>query len=158
MPEDTRKKEVMSAGVFLTASLVIVLDRATKVISRNNMLEGQSIAVLPDIFHLTLVNNKGIAFGLFSGSLNLLSSMCFGILGLALVYFIYQKKRDLLTMLSFGLIMGGTAGNLFDRARFGYVIDFIDLRIWPVFNIADSAITIGAALLAWNILKSSKIN
>jgi signal peptidase II len=55
-------------------------------------------------------------------------------------------------LVSLGLILGGVSGNLIDRVKLGYVIDFLDLRIWPVFNVADSAITVGAILLGWTIL------
>ena len=157
MSEVARKKEVTIALMFLTAFLVIVLDRITKVASFNNMSEGQSIPILQNVFHLTLVKNKGIAFGLFRDNLQLWSSLALSAMGLALVYVVYRRKNDYLTAVSSALIAGGTIGNLFDRVRFGHVIDFLDFRVWPVFNVADSSITIGAALLAWSIAVRSNI-
>lgn len=63
------------------------------------------------------------------------------------------SRTTALRPVSLGLILGGAAGNLLDRVRFGAVIDFLDFRIWPVFNVADSCITIGAALMAWRLIR-----
>lgn len=101
--------------------------------------------ILPNVFHLTLVHNTGVAFGLLKGS-GLLVTL--GTLGI-IVGFCWSR----LLTLSAGLILGGAIGNLIDRLRVGAVIDFLDFRIWPVFNLADSCITLGAVLMAWQILK-----
>ena len=102
--------------------------------------------ILPNVFHLTLVHNTGVAFGLLQGyGLLITLGTCAVIVGLWWSRFF---------TLSTGLILGGAIGNLIDRLRIGAVIDFLDFRIWPVFNLADSCITIGALLMAWQILKS----
>ena len=140
---------------FLIATLVFVLDRVTKIAVVSNMSYGQSIKILPDIFHFTFVLNNGTAFGLFKGANAALAAL--SILAIALIIFYVLKTRmmSLANSLALGLILGGAVGNLFDRMKFGRVIDFIDFRVWPVFNIADSAITIGTCLLAWSILRQN---
>ena len=142
---------------FLVALLVFVLDRVTKIAAVSNMSYGQSIKILPNIFHFTFVLNNGTAFGLFKGANAALAIL--SVVAITLIIFYVLKNKapapDLANSLALGLILGGALGNLFDRVRFGYVIDFIDFRVWPVFNIADSAITIGTCFLAWNILKQN---
>ena len=132
---------------FLIATLVFVLDRVTKIAVVSNMSYGQSIKILPDIFHFTFVLNNGTAFGLFKGANAALAAL--SILAIALIIFYVLKTRmmSLANSLALGLILGGAVGNLFDRMKFGRVIDFIDFRVWPVFNIADSAITTGVLIL-----------
>ena len=140
---------------FLVASLVFVLDRVTKIAAVSNMSYGQSVKILPNIFHFTFVLNNGTAFGLFKGANAALAIL--SVLAITLIFFYVLKNKALSfpNSLALGLILGGALGNLFDRVRFGYVIDFLDFRVWPVFNIADSAITIGTCLLAWSILRRS---
>ena len=142
----------------LIASSVVVIDRLTKHFFCSNLSRGQSIKIIPGIFHLTLVFNTGSAFGLFKeGNLFFIIT---SILVITLIIFIYCLRRchykDMVVIAAFGLISGGAIGNLIDRVLFGYVIDFLDFRVWPVFNIADSAITAGAVLLAVKILFNKK--
>jgi signal peptidase II len=130
------------------SSFVLIVDRLTKHILLKNLSEGESVGVIPGLFHVTLVLNSGAAFGLFKGQ-----SAFFIVLTALVILFIclYIWRggcKDILTLAALGLIMGGAAGNLIDRVLFGYVIDFLDFRIWPVFNIADASITIGAFILA----------
>jgi signal peptidase II len=134
--------------VLSVSSLVLVVDRLTKYILLKNLSEGESVRVIPGLFHITLVLNSGAAFGIFKGrsvfftisSILVIASICF--------YIVRSRCKDLLMLTALGLILGGAAGNLIDRVMFGYVIDFLDFRIWPVFNIADASITIGAFILA----------
>ncbi len=111
--------------------------------------------VLPGIFHLTLIHNTGVAFGLLKGS-GLLVTLGTLALILWLCWFLARGSafKGPLFTLGVGLVLGGAIGNLIDRLRVGAVIDFLDFRIWPVFNVADSCITIGAILMAWQILKN----
>ncbi len=103
----------------------------------------ESFVLVRGILHLTLVYNAGIAFGFFRGHQNLLLILIS--ISLAFLFFggrrVHSSKRPLDWALA--LILGGALGNWIDRIRFGAVIDFLDFRIWPVFNLADSAITIG---------------
>ncbi len=141
---------------FLTALLVVAADQLSKLWIRSNLLVGQS---LPEarFLRLTHVHNTGAAFGLFQGQSFPLT--IFALVGIAvlLVYalFIYRRFPFLdkvLGISALGLVLGGTVGNLIDRLRFGYVIDFIGVGIWPAFNIADSAIVVGVIILAYSLL------
>ena len=132
---------------------VFILDRLTKHIFCNRLLYSETIPVIPNIFHLTLVRNKGAAFGLFNGR-NIFFSVFTILAVIAITLFIRSREyKSRLMLVSLGLILGGALGNLFDRIVFGYVIDFLDFRVWPVFNLADSCITIGFALLAYQVVK-----
>ena len=120
--------------------------------------EGDGFAVVSNILHVTRVNNSGAAFGLMHGQAPLL--VWVSALGLLFFAFFFLKRGirsgSRLAETGTALVMGGTLGNLYDRLRYGYVIDFIDLRVWPVFNIADSAITVGIGLLAIYLIKEDR--
>jgi signal peptidase II len=132
---------------FLAASLVFVLDRLAKIAVVKCMSLGQSIAIIPNIFHFTFVLNDGTAFSLLKGQNTALAVFsAFAIIAI-IIYAVKRKGLSLAESAVLGLILGGALGNLFDRIRFGYVVDFLDFRVWPVFNIADSAITIGMFIL-----------
>jgi signal peptidase II len=133
--------------------LVIFLDQCTKFLALKNLSLYQSIPVVKGIFHLTLIHNRGAAFGILKNQLSLFIATA--ILATALIYHAIRNNRDKnfsLYIFSLTLILAGGIGNLIDRIFLGYVVDFLDFRVWPVFNIADSAITIGAILLGWIIL------
>lgn len=134
--------------IFLVAVLVFVLDRLTKNIAIENLIQDQSMQVLPNIFHLTLVLNNGTAFGLFKGGAAFFAVMSVFIIAAILIYLGRRKNNDPVVSLAAGLMLGAAAGNLVDRVSLGYVIDFLDFRVWPVFNVADSAITISIIMLA----------
>jgi signal peptidase II len=134
--------------VLSVSSLVLIVDRLTKYFLFRNLSEGESVRLVPGILHITLVLNSGAAFGLFKDR-----SVFFMVFSALVILFIsiYMLRggcKDLPVLIALSLILGGAAGNLIDRALFGYVIDFLDFRIWPVFNIADASITIGAFILA----------
>lgn len=141
---------------FLTALLIVAADQFSKAWIRSNLDVGQSILEL-GFFRLTYIHNTGAAFGLFQGKsfpLTIIASI--GIVAiLACALFAYRHYPILdskLVKSALGLILGGTVGNLIDRLRFGYVTDFIDFNLWPTFNIADSAVTIGIILFAYSLL------
>ena len=134
------------------SSLVLIVDRLTKHILFRNLSEGESVRIVPGLLHITLVLNTGAAFGLFRGRGAFFMISTALIIIFICAYVLRGGCKDLLTMTALGLILGGAAGNLVDRVLFGYVIDFLDLRIWPVFNLADACITIGIIILAWKIL------
>lgn len=138
------------------AVLIFILDRVTKYIAVNYLAPGQSAEIIRNIFHFTLVLNSGAAFGLFRGGTIVFIILSLLVIAFIVVYIFRQKTKDTAISVALGLVLGGAAGNLLDRARFGYVIDFLDFRVWPVFNIADSAITVGAALLVLRILFQAK--
>ncbi len=137
--------------LYLTAAVIFILDRATKYFIINILHGGQSIKVF-EFFHITLIFNTGTAFGLLKGQNTFFITLSVIATIAILFYSRTHKLDDLLRSLALGLILGGAAGNLVDRIKFGYVIDFLDFRIWPVFNAADSAISVGVALLIFSVL------
>ncbi len=144
-------------GLFLLlASLVVLFDQLTKTLAQTHLLRGSSQLIIPRIFHLTLIENQGIAFGLFQGGDKfLLVLITLSIAGL--VFFgLRAAPFQLKTQWGIGLILGGAVGNWIDRIRLGAVVDFLDFRIWPVFNLADTAITIGVGILLLDVLRPKK--
>ena len=116
----------------------------------------QSLPLLHPVLCLTYVQNTGAAFGLLRGQ-----QMLFVVLSLAISGWIMRElatrpPRNPPVAWGLALILGGAAGNLIDRVRFGYVLDFIDVRVWPVFNLADSAITIGVGLLVLQTMRAPR--
>ena len=133
--------------VFSTALLIVILDQFTKFLVKQNFQLNQSIPIIKNILHLTYITNTGSAFGLFKG-LNWFFVFFSVIVIIAIFYYLERiVKNEKLLQFAVGLLLGGTIGNLIDRVAYGAVIDFIDFRIWPVFNIADSAVTIGVIIL-----------
>lgn len=133
-------------------SLVFLLDRATKIFFSQLLSAGESFPIIRRVLHVTLVHNTGIAFGLFKdqGGVFIMIPLIAVVLLVFNIYY-YRQNNEVINrtyIVSFALILGGALGNLTDRVVHGHVIDFIDLRVWPVFNIADSAITIGAVIIA----------
>ncbi len=133
-----------------TVTLVVALDRLTKVLFSTILHPGESLPVIRNVFHFTLVHNTGIAFGLFKDNSFVYFVIPVIAIGL-LIYNIYYYHKfgelDRLYIGAFSLILGGAIGNLIDRIFLGHVVDFMDFQIWPVFNVADSAITIGAFII-----------
>ncbi len=144
---------------FLTALPVVAADQLSKLWIRSYS-EGQFIFE-SGIFRIIHIHNTGAAFGLFQGQFFLLTlAAVIGIVLILFFIFFISRRFSLLDTtpdkLALGLILGGTIGNLADRLRFGYVTDFISIGIWPTFNVADSAITIGAILFAYFSLSSTR--
>ncbi|MDQ0285828.1 signal peptidase II [Desulfofundulus luciae] len=132
---------------WLTALVTLVLDQASKELVQRLMWEGQSVPIIPHIFHLTYIRNPGAAFGLFAYRTGIFIAVTLLVVAGALVVALRLSPGRHMLRLSLGLVMGGALGNLIDRVRFGLVVDFLDLRVWPVFNLADTAIVIGVFLL-----------
>ncbi|MBT3395309.1 signal peptidase II [archaeon] len=128
----------MKNNFLLLTLLIIIIDQLTKISLKN--ISGGII---------TYTTNTGAAFSLFQNSTNILILIS-GIVAISVVYF-YKKYPKSYIPLAF--ILGGTIGNLIDRIYFGYVRDFIDLKIWPIFNVADSFNVIGVTILIYLILK-----
>ena len=137
--------------IFPLALVILVLDRITKFAVTKNLSQGHSIKIIPGIFHITLISNNGTAFGLFKNQ-NTFFIILSALVIISIIVYSSKAKLAAPTSLALGLILGGAIGNLADRIRFGYIIDFLDFRIWPVFNVADSAITVGVIILVVNIL------
>ena len=141
MKKDGKLFLIISVSFF-----AVLLDQLAKFVLSKNLELHQSIELLP-FLKITLIHNTGAAFGLFNG-FQLVSILVALIIIIAVIYYFDRiPKKDRLFQTSIALILGGTLGNLIDRLIFRYVIDFIDFGFWPAFNIADSAISIGAILL-----------
>ncbi len=141
---------------LLLAAVIIVLDQITKLIVDNTMFYGQVIPVMPS-FNIVLAYNKGAAFSLLAnagGWQRLFFSTIAVVASVGIIWVLRKHHQNRLMSLSLSLILGGALGNLIDRIAYGHVVDFIQVfystYYWPAFNIADSAITIGAILLAWD--------
>ena len=117
------------------------------------MAPGESVPLLPPLLSLTYVQNTGAAFGLFRGQRLLFIFLAIGIAAWILREMLTAPAPGRGAAWGFALVLGGSAGNLIDRLRVGYVIDFLDFHVWPVFNVADAAITIGVALLLWGTVR-----
>ena len=133
---------------------ILFLDQLTKYIIGQTIPLGESIPIINNIFHLTHILNRGAAFGIFKNQ-----NLFFIIVAIiAIIFILISLKRKKTPQIEIALcfILSGAIGNLIDRIRLNAVIDFLDFRIWPVFNIADSAITIGTGLLILQILKCKK--
>ncbi len=142
--------------LFGVAALTIALDQATKAYVAAHLALHESwmpLRVVEPYFRFTHVHNTGAAFGVFpqGGSIFLVIAV---VVSLVIVYY-YRQMPDgsLLVRLALGLQMGGALGNVIDRVRLGYVVDFLNVRFWPVFNVADSAIVLGVVLLVLEMLR-----
>ncbi len=140
------------------AILIVFLDQATKLWVWSMFVLGETRPLVPGLFNVRYVRNDGAAFGLFSGQRGPLIAVSLLMLGLLIRF-----RRDLAVfgrtgIATLGLLLGGIVGNLLDRLRFGYVIDFLDLhhgsRHFPAFNVADAAISLGVALYLWLTVRS----
>jgi len=145
--------------LMITTFLVLVLDQATKIYIDTRFFLYQSLTVFENFFHITYVRNKGAAFGILSDSaVRIPFFITVAVVAAVGILWYMSRLRDEQTLLhiSLALVFSGAIGNLIDRIRLGEVIDFIDVHWyqhhWPAFNVADSAITVGVALLlidAW---------
>lgn len=146
----------MSRGSGLLAALtlalvVFVVDQVAKRLVESALLVGESVLVLEGVLRLTYIKNPGGAFGILGGSQLILIIGSFVAVA-AVLWMLLAGPPPRLTVLGCGLIMGGAAGNLFDRLTAGEVTDYLDLEFWPlqqwaIFNVADTAIVVGVALL-----------
>ena len=130
-----------------TAAIVLALDQLTKHYVATTFEPGESRIAIPHILYWTFVQNVHGAFGLFGSQAWLLVGMAVAVLAIFWFAFRDAAAHSILVRIAFGAIVGGAIGNIVDRFHYGFVVDFIDLRWWPVFNVADSCITIGVGLL-----------
>jgi signal peptidase II len=137
---------------FLFAFLIFLLDFFSKKIILENLTFGQSLPVVRSIFNLSLVANTGSAFGLFKNLAPFFVFFSFCAIFIIIYIFLNLKSVNRIYFYSLSLILAGAVGNLVDRLTYGFVVDFLDFRIWPVFNLADSAITIGVSLLIFTLI------
>ena len=146
----------MNKKIFVVALLTFIVDQISKIVIEKILIVNKSVIVLKNFFSLTLVYNKGAAWGLFSNN-RLLLILITLIALILIVSFLKSFKKNTRNNIAFGLLLGGMSGNLIDRIIYGHVRDFLDFTIvkydYPVFNIGDIAIVISIILLAYAILK-----
>jgi len=144
-------------ALFIPALVVILLDQFTK---HFFWRLGQNHEVIPGYFNITLVKNAGAAFGMFQGARVFFVTASFIAVGLIIYLGLRMPRAQRHRRVLLGLILGGAVGNLIDRVASGEVIDFLQIGIaghyWPVFNIADAGVTVGAALLILYALRSQR--
>lgn len=141
----------------LLAIIIFLLDRISKALALKLLIPNQPFPVIKNFFYLTLVYNRGAAFGIFKGKI--IFFILVTILAAVLIYINLRKhksKNNYSYNIALVLILAGGLGNLIDRIFYGHVIDFLDFRFWPVFNVADSAITVGAFILGWSLFFRQK--
>ena len=157
----SKKLRVVAECVFVIAFVhwdkaiflgVVALDQITKAIVMRSMVPGESIPIVQNIFHLTYVLNPGAAFGILSNQRMFLLATGAGIILAAAYFYPKLKKADLCLRFGSLAIFSGAFANLIDRVQTGYVVDFFDFRVWPIFNVADIAIVTGMFLALYAII------
>ena len=138
-------------GVFLgLAGTVVVLDQLAKAWLVSNLVPGQTVDVLGDYVRFVFSQNSGALFGLFRDSALLFGLVSLGVIGLIVGYH-SRSERSLYLSVALGFLLGGAVGNVLDRLRLGYVVDFVDIGIgtlrWYIFNVADAAISAAIVML-----------
>jgi signal peptidase II len=142
--------------VLVFTVLIVALDQITKLTIKAQFYLGESIDILGDVLRFTYIQNPGMAFGIRFGG-KLFFTIFASIASVVILIYLYRMRYERFhSRLSLALILGGAIGNLIDRFAYGEVIDFIDIGIketrWPVFNVADSAVTIGMIILVSLVL------
>ncbi len=141
--------------IWIILFITLGLDQWSKYYVSHTFHYLESIPIIPKVFHLTYVKNFGAAFGILQNRRELFVVITFIVIGIV-IYFFKQLPKDWISKLALGLALSGAIGNLIDRVRLGYVVDFFDFQVWPVFNIADSAIVIGMSIFALKIFLSEQ--
>ena len=138
----------------IIAALVFIADRLTKYFIMHNVSVGDTFGSFLGIFDFTYVQNQGAAWSMLSGKTQLLSLVSFAFCAAVMVIWIIKKPKNRMLSLALTLMFSGALGNAVDRAMYGYVVDFIETTFvdFPIFNIADMGITIGAVILVIYIL------
>lgn len=152
--------------MFLTAGGVLVFDRLTKWLIEARMSVWDTHVVIPHFFNIVHTKNRGIAFGLMNDSAETSHTLALVLVSVTvlvfIVYMMWRLTKDASPLLRFGfaLVLGGALGNLWDRLLAGSVTDFLEFYVgtfvWPAFNVADSAICVGAGLLILDMLRNRR--
>jgi signal peptidase II len=162
-PYALKRNDFLFAGLAL---FVVIIDQVSKWLAATHLEPHQIISAIPGFFNIVLVKNRGMAFGIFNQtqlgfSHYLLLGTTIAAIGIILFFFIWTKRNHLWMAVGLSLIMGGAVGNLIDRVKQGFVIDFLDFYLggyhWPAFNIADSAVTVGTFWVFINVIRGKSI-
>jgi signal peptidase II len=159
-------RPLLTRSLYLALSLFLFgMDRATKTLVVRRLPLHESVPVVDGFFHLTHVANTGALFGLLAGVASPLRALIFitvPLLAIALILLFQFRSEagDVLTQMGLSLILGGALGNLFDRIRYGHVVDFLDFSVagyhWPAFNVADSCICLGVFTLVLDLYRRER--
>jgi signal peptidase II len=146
-------RRLAALTMFGLGAGIVALDQWTKQLAVAHLLDSgvRSIPVLGPYIRFTYVENRGAAFGLLQEQTSFFIIVGLTVIGVILYSFRQMSRPSVILTLALGLQLGGAIGNLIDRVRFGYVVDFMDLSVWPVFNVADSAIVCGVIGLAYTL-------
>lgn len=142
--------------LLLISLAVLLLDQMVKRLIMSDMPLGMSIPVLPGIFHITYIQNPGAAFGILAQQRWLFIAVGFLFMGAAVVFRRRLRRESRWMQCGVALLLGGAVGNLVDRILWGAVVDFLDFRVWPVFNIADISIVVGVGCMMYALLRQEK--
>src|SRR3989338_4221983 len=163
MEHVTKMKLALAIPIIIVSAL---FDQLSKYLVITHIKNNEIIVALPNVLHFVYLENTGITFGLFNnlGAILRLPILIFIPLGVMafLIYMLWKvEPHERIITIAYSLILGGAIGNIFDRIFYGYVVDFIQVNIyimwWPAFNIADSVIVIGMALLCIEVLRGKQI-
>lgn len=154
-------KKIQTIGVqmlsfFFIAAAVVFVDLLSKIFVVRYMGLNESIPIIKNIFHLTYVQNPGAAFGILAYRTGFFVLAALIVVSFIIIYLRHLPQGHSMLRFALALQLGGVLGNLIDRLRLGYVIDFLDFRVWPVFNLADIAIVIGIGLLILDLARSPR--
>ncbi len=137
---------------FFLVIAVIALDQIIKYVIATNMFVGESIPIIPQVLHLTYILNAGAAFGILANQRYFFIAIA-AILIIITIYFYPQIQRLSRTFqIAIAMLLSGAIGNMIDRIATGKVVDYIDIRIWPIFNLADIAIVLGCIIIIYELL------
>jgi len=151
-----RIRRITVIVTILFTGTIVTLDQILKKLVEASLSVSESIPIVRNILHITYIRNTGILFGMFKGY-NFLLIFISALAILGIIFYMFFGSRNLYRHICLVLILSGAIGNLIDRFLRGYIVDFIDIRIWPVFNLADTAITIGIILLGISLIRLRKI-
>lgn len=154
-----KKPYFVSITLFITIA-ILVLDQVTKAVIAKSMAVGDSYTVIPKFLYITSHRNNGAAWGILSGRMSFFFIVTLVVLGLLVFFYIKEAKGNFLMQVAISLLFAGALGNFIDRMLHGEVVDFIDTKIFsydfPIFNVADSSLTIGVILVLIALLFDSR--
>ncbi len=140
---------------FIISAVIVFIDQLTKHYTVKYLYNNITFPIINNFLEFTFVKNKGAAFGIFQDQTILFVIITVAV-SIALIFLLIKIQGQFIAKLSLSLILGGAIGNLLDRVRLGYVVDFIHITHWPVFNVADMCIVVGSILLAVCVFFSEK--
>lgn len=144
--------------VFIITAIIIIIDQATKYGAIKYLKNQRPLVIISDFFQLNYVENRGAAFGILQGRRVIFLVITIAVVLVIAFYLIrYYSQMNFLTKISFAILLGGAIGNLIDRIRLGYVVDFISIKLidkydFPVFNIADICVVVSTILIVYLVL------